>query len=40
MVRDIRICMAGFGAVGQRFCRLLLEKETELAEKILLVEYC
>jgi len=33
MVQELRICIAGFGAVGQRFCRLLLEKETELAEK-------
>lgn len=30
---EIRLCMAGFGAVGQRFCRLLEEKKRELRER-------
>lgn len=32
MERNLKICMAGFGAVGQRFCRLLQEKRPELLE--------
>ena len=32
-MRELRLCLSGFGAVGQRFAQLLLEKETELAEK-------
>lgn len=30
MEKNLKICMAGFGAVGQRFCRLLQEKQHEL----------
>lgn len=30
---ELRLCMAGFGAVGQRLCRLLEEKRQELEEQ-------
>ncbi len=32
MTKEIKLSLAGFGAVGQRFCRLLCEKEAELAD--------
>lgn len=31
-MKEVRLCFSGFGAVGQRFAQLLLEKEVELAE--------
>lgn len=31
--KTIKICMAGFGNVGVRFARLLLEKERELRDE-------
>lgn len=30
MARELRLCLSGFGAVGQRFCRLMQEKQAEL----------
>lgn len=30
---ELRLCMAGFGAVGQRFCRLLEQKKPELYQR-------
>lgn len=33
MEKSVKICMAGFGNVGVRFARMLLEKEQELREK-------
>ena len=32
--KTIKVCMAGFGNVGVRFTRLLLEKERELREEM------
>lgn len=44
MEKTIRICMAGFGHVGQRFCRLLQEQAAQLAQnyhcQILLTGVC
>lgn len=32
-MKERRLCLSGFGAVGQRFAQLLLEKESDLAER-------
>ena len=33
MERTVKICMAGFGNVGVRFARMLLEQERQLADE-------
>ena len=33
MTMNYRLCLVGFGNVGKAFARLLLQKETELADR-------